>query len=160
MSEDEVKKLTGLLKEQLHRVARNNLQKELDDKKQSTGDDYALFPGDGVSFTGEVFSISSGQKYGDFAEEIEMQGSVSVIALTYDRKATIDYLTGIFHEGLLSGTDREVAVYTDSLHISSVVSRAPDDSTIKATMEMNASIAHDFADQRNQVTHYLKTTIA
>jgi hypothetical protein len=160
VSEDEVKKLTGLLKEQLHRVARNNLQKELDEKKQSTGDDYALFAGDGVSFTGEVFSVSSGQKYGDFAEEIEMQGSVSVIALTYDRKATIDYLTGIFHEGLLSGTDHEVAVHTDSLHISSVVSRAPDDSTIKATMEMNTSIAHDFADQRNQVTHYLKTTIA
>jgi hypothetical protein len=72
VSEDEVKKFTGLLKEQLHRVARNNLQKELDEKKQSTGDDYALFAGDGVSFTGELYGISSGQKYGDFAEEIEM----------------------------------------------------------------------------------------
>jgi uncharacterized cupin superfamily protein len=27
-------------------------------------------------------------------------------------------------------------------------------------MEMNTSIAHDFANSKNQVTHYLKVTIA
>ena len=100
--EEEVKKFTSLLKEQLYRVARNTLQKNLDDKKQSSGDDYALFSGDGVSFSGEVYEIISGQKYGDLAEEIEMKGSVMVTALIYDKKATINYLTDILHEGLLS----------------------------------------------------------
>lgn len=54
-------------------MARNNLQQNLDEKKQSSGDDYALFIGDGVSFSGETFNIVSGQKYGDFAEEIEIK---------------------------------------------------------------------------------------
>ncbi len=160
VTEDEVKKFTGLLKEQLHRVARNTLQKNLDDKKQASGDDYALFSGDGVSFTGELYEIISGQKYGDFAEEIEMRGTVMVTALTYDKRATINYLTDIFREGLLSGTDHEVAIHDDTLRISSVIYRAPGDSTIKATMEMNTSIAHDFEDPKNQLTHYLKVTIA
>lgn len=44
--------------------------------------------------------------------------------------------------------------------MSSVISRAPDDSSIKATMEMNTSIAHDFANPQNKLTHYLKVTIA
>lgn len=56
-------KLTGLLKEQLYRVARNTLQKNLDDKKVASGDDYALFSGDAVSFSGETYEIISGQKY-------------------------------------------------------------------------------------------------
>lgn len=160
VTEDEVKKLNWLLKEQLYRVARNTLQKNLDEQKVASGDDYALLSGDGVSFTGELYEINSWQKYGDFAEEIEMRGTVVVKALIYDRKATISYLTDIFHEGLLSGTDHEVGIHPDTLRMSSVISRAPDSSSIKATMEMNTSIAHDFEDPKNQLTHYLKVTIA
>jgi hypothetical protein len=160
VAEEEIKKITWLLKEQLHRVARNALQKNLDDKKQASGDDFVLFIGDAVAFTGETFDIVSGQKYGDFAEEIEMKGVVTVTALAYDKKATVAYLTDVFHDGLLSGTDHEVAIHTDTLRVSSVISRSPDDSTIKATMEMNTSIAHDFEDPKNQLTHYLKVTIA
>jgi hypothetical protein len=89
-----------------------------------------------------------------------MRGTVMVKALIYDRKATVAYLTDVFHEGLLSGTDHEVAIHPDTLRVSSVISRSPDDQSIKATMEMNTSIAHDFANSKNQVTHYLKVTIA
>ena len=160
VTETEVKKFTGILTEQLRRIARNTLQKNLDDKKQSSGDDYALFSGDGVSFSWEIYEIVSGQKYGELAEDIDMRGSVVVTALIYDKKATVDYLTHIFHEGLLSGTDREIAIHADTLRVSSVISRSPDDSSIKATMEMNTSIAHDFEDPKNQLTHYLKATIA
>ena len=70
------------------------------------------------------------------------------------------YFTEIFHDWLLNGTDREVAIHPDTLRVSSVISRSPDDSVIKATMEMNTSIAHDFEDPKNQLTHYLKVTIA
>lgn len=160
LAKEEVEKFTGILKEQLHRVARNSLQKNLDDKKQVTGDDFALFIADGVSFTGEVYNITSWQKYGDLAEEVEMQWSLNVSALTYDQKATIAYLTEIFHEWLLSWTDHEVAIHPETLRVSSVISRAPDDSTIKATMEINTSIAHDFEDSKNALTHNLKVTIA
>ena len=160
VADEEIKKFKWLLREQLHRVARNALQKKLDDEKNLSGSDFDLFSGDAVSFTGEVFTIVSGQKPGDFAEEIELKGSVMVTAIAYDRKATIDYLTEIFHDGLLSGTDREIAIHTDTLRVSSVLSRSPDDSTIKATMEMNTSIAHDFEDPKNQLTHFLKVTIA
>jgi len=85
---------------------------------------------------------------------------VTVTAVTYDKKATIEYLTDIFHEGLLGGTDQEIAIHADTLRVSSIVSRSPDDTTIKATMEMNTSIAHDFEDPKNQITHQLKVTIA
>ena len=74
VADEEIKKFKWLLKEQLHRVARNALQKKLDDEKNLSGTDFDLFSGDAVSFTGEVFTIVSGQKPGDFAEEIELKG--------------------------------------------------------------------------------------
>ena len=83
-----------------------------------------------------------------------------VTAITYDKKATIAYLTNIFREGLLQGTDREVAILEDSLALRSVLSRSPDDSAIKVTMEMNTSITHDFEDPRNKMTHVLKVALA
>jgi hypothetical protein len=54
--------------------------------------------GDGIVFTGETISIASGQKYGDVANEIVLRGTVTVQAIVYDRKATVDYLTAIFRE--------------------------------------------------------------
>lgn len=112
------------MKEQLYRVARNTLQQKLDEKKKSSGDDYALLMGDGVSFTGELYEVSSGQKVGDFAEEIELKGTVMVTAITYDKKATVNYLTDVFREGLLSGTDKEVGTDTESLRMSNLLSQS------------------------------------
>ena len=54
-------------------MARNSLQKKLDEEKNLSGSDFELFSGDAVSFTGEIYSIVSGQKPGDFAEEIELK---------------------------------------------------------------------------------------
>lgn len=162
VTQNEVEKLKWLLKEQLHRVARNTLQQKLDENKKSSWDDYVLFSGNAVAFEGDIFEIISWQKVGDLAEEIEIKGTVNVRAITYDKKSTVSYLTDIFHEWLLSGTDREIGIDPESLRVSNQISRTDSGATIeiKATMEMNTSIAHDFEDPRNKVTHFLKTTIA
>jgi phosphoribosylaminoimidazole carboxylase (NCAIR synthetase) len=83
-----------------------------------------------------------------------------VRAITYDRKATIAYLTDVFREGLLRGTDKELALHDDTLHMTNIVSRTDDNSRIKATMEMNVSITYDFENIQNQLTRHMKVLIA
>lgn len=160
VTEAEVKKFEWILKEQLLRVARTNLQKTLDENKQKLGEDFALLMGDGVSFSGETITLVSGQKYGDLADEITLKWSVVVRAITYDRKATLAYLTDVFREGLLRWTDKELAIHADTLRMTNVVSRAEDDSRIKATMEMNVSITYDFENAANELTRHMKVLIA
>ncbi len=116
--------------------------------------------GDGITFTGEILSIASGQKYGDIANEIVLRGTVTVRAIVYDHKATVDYLSAIFREGLLQGTDKEIAIHTDTLRMSNIVSRAEDNSRIKATMEMTASVTYDFENAANELTRHMKLLIA
>lgn len=86
------------MREQLLRVARDELQVRLDENKKNIGEDYALLMGDGIAFTGETITIASAQKVGDIANEITLRGTVTVQAIVYDRKATIEYLTSIFRE--------------------------------------------------------------
>jgi hypothetical protein len=54
--------------------------------------------GDSITFTGELLSLADGKKIGDSADEITLNGFVSVSALIFDKTATIEYLTRIFRE--------------------------------------------------------------
>lgn len=78
----------------------------------------------------------------------------------YDRKATIAYLTSIFREKLLYGTDKELGIHDDALRLTNIVSRADDDSAIKATMEMSATITYDLENASNELTRRMKVIIA
>jgi hypothetical protein len=72
----------------------------------------------------------------------------------------IDYLTGIFREKLLLGTDKELAIHPDTLRLTNVISREPLDSMIKATMEMNTTITYDLENSSNELTRRMKVMIA
>lgn len=160
VTEAEVEKFKKILHEQLFRVATAELQEKLDSNKKESWEDYSLLMGEGVSFTGETMDISSGQKFWDTANEISLRGRVTVTAMTYDRTATINYLTDVFREGLLHGTDKELAIHPDTLHITNVVSRAEDGTRIKVTMELNTSITYDFENVTNELTRHMKVIIA
>lgn len=81
-------------------------------------------------------------------------------ALVYNQRETINYLTTIFREKLLYGTDKELGIHEDTLRLTNVVSRTENDSTIKATMEMNATLTYDLENASNELTRRMKVIIA
>ena len=160
VTEAEVQKFKGIMHEQLSRVARTKLQTWIDESNTKWGEQYALLMGDTVTLSGELIDIQWGKKIGDLADDIELKWTLNVTALVYDRKATIDYLTSIFREKLLYGTDKELGIHDDTLRLTNIVSRADDDSNIKATMEMNATITYDLENASNEMTRRMKVIIA
>ena len=106
------------------------------------------------------YEIISGHKVGDVTDEIELKARTNVTATVFDRKATIDFLAEKFRENLLRGTNKELAIHPDTLRVSNVITRAEDDSEIKATLEMNASTVYDFENASNELTRRLKIIIA
>ncbi len=160
VTDTEVAKFTGIIKEQLYRTARSTLQVRLDDENKKNGENYTLLMGDAVSFSGESIKITSGQKIGDLANEVEMKGEVMVNALVYDKNAVVQYLTTIFREKLLYGTDKELGIHEDTLRLTNVIQRAENDTSIKATMEMNATITYDLENATNELTRRMKVMIA
>lgn len=116
--------------------------------------------GSTVSLAGEVINIDGNKKIGDLTNDIDLKGSINISSLLYDRKTTIAYLISIFRDKLLYGTDKELGIHDDTLRLTNIVSRADDDSTIKATMEMNATITYDLENASNDLTKRMKLIIA
>lgn len=160
VTEEEVKKFEWILKEQLSRTARTRLQEWLDEQNKNSGEAYSLLSWESVTMTGYTIGIISWQKMGDLANEIELKWSVAVTALVYDKSAVVEYLTGLFREKLLRGTDKELAIHPDTLRLTNVISRADDGSSIKATMEMNTTITYDLENASNELTRRMKIMIA
>jgi hypothetical protein len=160
ITEAEVKKSQSILREQLKRIARTEIQAWLDEENKNNAEDYSLLMGEAITLTGEVIAISSWEKIWDRINEMEIRWSLTAYALIYDRGAVIDYLTGIFREKLLLGTDRELAIHPDTLRLTNVISREPLDAMIKATMEMNTTITYDLENSSNELTRRMKVMIA
>lgn len=99
---EEVEHFQGVVAEQLMKNGREAIKRQLEDEKQKTGDDFELFIADMVAFSDMSFAIISGHAVGDTAEEIEIRGTAHMTATVFDRKATIDYMTQVFREGLLA----------------------------------------------------------
>lgn len=160
VTEPEIEKSKSILREQLKRIARMQFQSWLDTQNKNNAEDYSLLMGEAMTLTGEILSLTSWQKIGDPATEVEIKGSLTAYALIYDRAAVIDYLTGIFRERLLFGTDKELAIHEDTLRLTNMISREADDSTIKASMEMNTTITYDLENSSNELTRRMKVMIA
>lgn len=159
VTEQEFEKSKAILREHLERAARNQVQFWLDEENKNKSQDYSLLMAESISLTGETIAISSWQKIGDAANEIELKWTVMVSALIYDRKSVIQYLTEIFRDKLLLGTDKELAIHEDTLRLTNVISREGDEN-IKATMEMNTTITYDLENSSNELTRRMKVMIA
>ncbi len=156
----EVDAFQKIVHEQLSRMARGKLQTSIEESNRQSGEEYALLMGESVKFDNETIVIDSGKKIGDFSDDVELKWSITVSALVYDKKKTVEYLTSIFREKLLYGTDKELGIHTDTLRLTNIVSRNEDDTLIKATMEMNATITYDLENAVNDLTKRMKVIIA
>lgn len=160
LTEAEFEKSKSILREQLRRIARTQLEYWLEAENKNSGESYSLLMAESISFTGETMTLVSWQNIWDPANEIEVKWMIMTHALVYDKKAVIDYLTEIFRWKLLLGTDKELAIHEDTLRLANVISREPEDASIKATMEMNTTITYDLENSSNELTRRMKVMIA
>jgi hypothetical protein len=59
VTETEVEKSKSVLKEQLSRIARTEIQTWLDSENKNNAEDYSLLMGEAITLTGETLAISS-----------------------------------------------------------------------------------------------------
>ncbi|MBS9783933.1 hypothetical protein KGV55_01135 [Candidatus Gracilibacteria bacterium] len=158
VTEKEVEGFQKTLLEKIKKIGIDITQEKIQNNDPEVGGEYMLFA-DGISFSDVKFDIVSGQKYGDFSDEIEIKGTAQLTAIIIDKKATIDYLTRVFRDKILQGTEKELGIHDDTLRISSVLSRAKDGMSVRATMELDASKSFDFENNANELVKSMKKKI-
>lgn len=158
VTQDELKKFESIMREQLRKVAYDTLEAELKQKNKDAWEDYAVFGGDTIVFTGDVVQVLDGVKIGDKRDEVMYEAKALVQGLVYDRKQTLAYLSQSLHERMLYGTEKELWMDVNSLRISNVIGRT--DQYIKVTAEVNVNMTYDFENASNNLTRKLKSMIA
>ncbi len=158
VTKKEVEWFEKTLLEKIKKIGIDITQEKIQNNDPEIWGEYMLFT-DGISFSDVKFEIISGQKYGDFSDEIEIKGTAQLTAIIIDKKATIKYLTQIFRSKILQGTEKELGIHDDTLRISSVLSRAQDGMSVRATMELDASKSFDFENNANELVKSMKKKI-
>lgn len=160
LTQGELERFEWVLKEQTKKFASEELLKTIASENKSKWENYVLLSGDTLWYDNGNIQITNNLKVGDFADEIEITMSLTVTWLFYDKNRAVEHLTEVFHDSLLNGTDKEVAIHKDSLRISNIISRTPETGEIKATMEMDTTITYDFENPLNELTKQMKILIA
>lgn len=153
-------KFRGIIHEQLQKIARSSIDSKLGENNQTHNENYSLLMADAVTMTGETITVTSGQKIGDLANDVELHGKLTVNALVFDKTAVIAYLKNIFHDKFLDGREKDLGMHDETLHLANVISKSDDGSSIKATMEVNSSITYDLENPANELTRKMKVMVA
>jgi uncharacterized integral membrane protein len=160
LTAEELSRFENLMREQAKKLSSDELRKYVDEQNKSKNEEYALLMGDTITHDNGKIEVIDDIKVGSFTDEIELKMSLTTSALFYDKKATMEYMTQVFRDNLLAGTDKEVAIHEDSLRVSNVITRSEEDNSLKLSMEMNATITYDFENPINELTRQMKILIA
>ena len=106
---------------------------------------WAVLPAAGAvtvaSFTGSASSVP-----GDRVASASFSGTLSVRALAYDRATAQVYLKSALFDRLLADRERFVALQPASLRVAYEFARSPDPFRLRATVEMDATVAYTLSD--------------
>jgi len=160
ITKPELEKLTSITLEKVKNKALLDLKEKIRTQNLSDNRVYEILPVDeSIQYMSGSTEVLNGQKVGDRAEYIYIRASVSIQAYTYDKDAALFYLKTVLNETLLSGTEKLIAIQPDTLRVSSVLSRSDNPFYMKATTDLDATIAYNFEDSTNNLTKKLKNLI-
>ena len=161
LTNSELGQFKDTLGQKLHDNGYEQLKSALKTYNRDNASDYDILPvADDLSYEPGDIAITNGTKIGDRVSEVTLHGTIHISSHIFDRRATLFYLRTILNESLLYSTERLNTINEDSLRITNVISRTDGGPfTMKATTELDASIAYNFEDPSNNLTKKLKNLI-
>lgn len=134
-----------------HRLERENINNPVAN--------WAVLPAGGsVTVTG--FTGTTDTATGAHVTQVSFSGSISVRVLTYDRTTAEVYLKTALFDRLLADQERFVALQPTSLRIAYELARTADPFRLRATVEMDTSIAYTLMDISGNRSLALRQEIA
>ncbi len=112
-----------------------------------------------IEYSDFEFSIQDQVELWDIAESITIEWSIKWKTYVYDQEEVINKLRTVIQENILEWVENILLIDRDSLRISSLIYRREDPTEVKATVEIDVLISHDFQNQENSYLEKLRSTI-
>lgn len=143
---------------------KNEVIKSLREKIQQTNtDDKTFFDilsvDNIIEYSNIEISIDNDIKVWDNVNNISLRWIIIWKTYIYDKKDVVNKLKLVVQESILKGVETILLIDDNSLRIWEIIYRIEEPLEIKATVEIDTLISHDFLNENNTYTEKLKETI-
>ncbi len=114
---------------------------------------------DVIEYYDKDISVENWAKAWDTWKNITLHWTIKWKTYTYNREELVNKLKTVVWESILEWVESILLIDDNSLRISSVIYKKEEPFQVKATVEIDALIAHDFWNKENAYIEKLKSTI-
>lgn len=148
------------LEQKLKNEVTRELNKIVQERNKKDGSQlWILLIKDMIEYSNIKIELLWNTKPWDISESFSLQGSIIGKTYVYDKKEVANKLRTIIKETILEWVESILFIDDGSLKITEVLSRKENPLEIKATVEIDTFISHDFLSKNNNYTEKLKDSI-
>lgn len=160
ISEDDIKNSTLIFEQKLKNELIKKLKEKVSEMNNLDKTSFEILTIDNIiEYSNTEIRIQDGLKIWDNSKNIVLEWSIIWKTYIYDRSNVINKLKTVVQENILEWVESILLIDESSLRISSIISRKDTPLEVKATVEIDTLISHDFDDTNNVYTKKLKSTI-
>jgi hypothetical protein len=160
-TQEDIENAKKLLIQKLKDLALKELKKQIDEENKLNNVTYDIIGiEDTLFYTWATTQVPSEVVIGKKVENFDLRGSIQIESYIYNQDAVINKLKSVISESVLESSEKVLLIDTKSLRFATILSQQQKPFEIKATMEINAFIIHNFLNDDDSYVQKLKDQIA
>lgn len=160
ISAEDVENAKKKIEQKLKSTIARQLNQQLEERNTRDKTNLWILMVDGITdYSGMEINMSGGKEIGDITENFSLSWTIIWKTYVFDRTEVVNKLKTIVRENTLEWIQSVLLIDESSLQISHVIYNNDSPLEIKATIEINAFVSHDFLSKNNSYTEKLKSTV-
>lgn len=161
ITQDDIENGKKLLTQKLKDMALKELKAQIDDENKINNVTYDIvWIEDTLFYSGATIQVPENVVIGKKAENFTLKWTINIETYIYNQDAVINKLKSVISDSILDASEKVLLVDHKSLRFAEILGKQTKPFEIKATMEINAFIIHNFLNNDDSYVQKLKNQIA
>lgn len=160
ISEQDITTSKLIFEQKLKNEVIASLKKHVQELNNADKTSFAILTVDNIiEYSNIEIILDENTKEWDLSKNVILRWSIIWKTYIYEKESLINKLRSVVQENILNGVESILFIDENSLRISSIIYRKNSPLEVKATVEIDTLISHDFKDNSNAYTEKLRSTI-
>ena len=160
LTNDNIEKASKILEEKLKKESLKKIKKTVKQKNKENSTDYEILAiSDAINYSNLHITPFWNIKQWDEIENFKLTWSTKVKVLLYNKETVVNKLKNTIRYSILKDIETINLIDSNSLRISNIISKKKSPFEMKATLEIEVLLSHNFLSKNNAYIERLKATI-
>ncbi|NUJ98189.1 hypothetical protein HGA92_05390 [Candidatus Gracilibacteria bacterium] len=160
ISNEDIENAKKVLEEKLKTESLKELRKQIKNDNIANNVTYEILGINDIIFYKNLeITIPEDVKIGDNKNSFILKGKIEIEAYTYNKNSVITKLKKVINESTIEGSEKILLIDEGSLRVATEIYRQEKPFEVKATLEVESFIIHNFLNDNDNYVQKLKSTI-